>query len=141
MALADIASRVDDPHEELMELVCDSLPADSPYHVMPGGTAETVRRLTVKDVRRYYADYFVPNNMVVTVFGDMLPAEAKNWWKHFGGLKKAADFRPLSFDRPNAIARTVVRHKSIGKDTRDGLLRLSDGGHLRQEGICRGQRS
>ena len=42
LVLADIARRVDDPHEELMELVCDSLPAASPYHVMPGGTAETV---------------------------------------------------------------------------------------------------
>jgi zinc protease len=118
LALGEIAGRVDDPHEELMEVVCDSLPAGSPYHIMPGGTAETVRRLTVKDLKRYYADYFVPNNMVVTVFGDLAPAEALELArKHFGGLKKAADFQPLSFDRPNAIPKTVVRHKSIGKDT------------------------
>jgi zinc protease len=118
LALGDIAGRVDDPHEELMELVCDGLPPDSPYHLMPGGTAETVRRLTVKDVRRYYADYFVPDNMVVTVFGDLAPAEALELVRrHFGGLKKAADFQPVSFHRPNAIPKTIVRHKSIGKDT------------------------
>ena len=69
-------------------------------------------------MKRYDADYFVPNNMVVTVFGDILPAEALELArKHFGGLKKAADFQPLSFDRPNAIPKTVVRHKFIGKDT------------------------
>jgi zinc protease len=118
LALAAIARRVDDPHEELMELVCESLPPDSPYHVMPGGTDETVRRLTVRDLKRYAADYFVPNNMVVTVFGDLAAAEAVDLVrKHFGGLKRAADFPGVSFDRPNALSKTIVRHKSIGKDT------------------------
>ena len=38
----------------------DDLPADSPYHVVPGGKAETVRRLTAEDLQRYHAKYFVP---------------------------------------------------------------------------------
>ena len=115
----------------------DNLPADSPYHVIQGGTAESVQKLTAEDLRQYHAKYFVPNNMVVTVFGDIDPDEALALVKkQFGGLKPAADFQPLSFDRSNAIAKTIVRHKTIGKDDGHGDVRLSDGEHFRQKGLC-----
>ncbi len=37
--------------------------------------------------------------------------------KLFGDLKPDAGFQPISFQRPNAIAHSIVRHKTIGKDT------------------------
>ena len=50
-----------------------------------GGKTETVERLTAKDLREYHAKYFVPNNMIVTVFGDIDPDEALALvTKHFG---------------------------------------------------------
>ena len=56
--------------------------------------------------------------MIVTVFGDIDPEEALTLVKKlFGGLKPAPGFQPIPFDRGNAIAETVVRHKSIGKQT------------------------
>ena len=54
--------------------------------------------------------------MIVTVFGDIDPEKALALVKKlFGGLKPAADFRPLSFQRRNAIGKTIVRHKTIGQ--------------------------
>ena len=104
--------------QEISEFFCDNLPAGSPYHVVQGGKAESVQKLTAEDLRAYHAKYFVPNNMVVTVFGDIDPDEALALVKKlFGGLKPAPDFQPISFDRPNAIAKTIVRHKTIGKPT------------------------
>ena len=51
--------------------------------------------------RQYHAKYFVPNNMIVTVFGDIDPDEALALVKkQFGGLKADPDFQPISFDRP-----------------------------------------
>ena len=115
--------------------VLRQLPAGSPYHIMPGGKRKTVEKLTVKDLKQYHARYFVPNNMVVTVFGDLDAGGSARTWcgSYFGGLKPASDFRPLSFDRPTPSAETIVRHKAIGKRHGDGLLRLSDGQHFRQE--------
>ncbi len=85
---------------------------------MTGGKAETVVRLTAKDLREYYARYFVPNNMVVTVFGDIEPDEALALVKkHFGDLPPAAEAPAIRFDRANAIAKTISRHATIGKET------------------------
>ena len=118
LALGAIAARADDPQQEIGEFFCDNLPADSPYHIVQGGKAESVGKLTAKDLREYHAKYFVPNNMIVTVFGDIDPDKALALVKRlFGELKPAAAFQPLSFRRPNAIAQSIVRHKTIGKET------------------------
>lgn len=118
LALGAIARRANDPHQEISELFADSLPATSPYHLVPGGKTETVQKLTAEDLRQFHAKYFVPNNMIVTVFGDIDEDEALALVKkEFGGLKPSPDFRPVSFDRSNALAKTIERHKTIGKPT------------------------
>jgi zinc protease len=118
LALGAIARRADDPHQEINELFCDNLPAGSPYRLMQGGKAETVKKLTAKDLQAYHAKYFVPGNMIVTVFGDIEPDAALALVKReFGSLRPAADFKPVSFEHGNAIAKTVVRHKQINKQT------------------------
>ena len=118
LALGAIARRADDPHQEINEFFCDNLPAGSPYRVIQGGKADTVRKLTAKDLQEYHAKYFTPNNMVVTVFGDIDPEEALALVKKlFGGLQPASNPPAISFDRSNAIAKTIDRHKAIGKQT------------------------
>lgn len=118
LALGAIAHRADDPHQEINEFFCDNLPAGSPYHLVPGGKAETVRKLAAQDLQAYHAKYFLPNRMVVAVFGDIDPDTALSLVKkEFGALKPAAEPPAISFDRPNAIAKTLVRHKPIGKET------------------------
>lgn len=118
LALGAIARRADDPYQETSELFCDNLPAGSPYRVLPGGKADSVRKLTAKDLQEFHAKFFTANNMIVTVFGDIDPDEALALVKkQFGDLKPSPDLPPISFNRPNAIAKTVVRHKTIGKQT------------------------
>jgi zinc protease len=118
LALGAIARRADDPHQEINELFCDNLPAGSPYRLMLGGKAETVQKLTANDLQAYHARYFVPSNMIVTVFGDIEPDAALAMVKReFGALRPAAEFKPISFDRGNAVAKTVVRRKQINKQT------------------------
>ncbi len=118
LAQAGIARRADSPQGEAFELFYDSLPAGSPYHLLQEGKAETVGRLTSERLRAYHRQYFVPQNMVVTVFGDVDPDQAVALVrKHFGSLEPAEDFQPLGFDRPNQIDGNVVRHKQTGKPT------------------------
>ena len=118
LALGAIARRANSPHAEVVELFYDSLPATSPYHLNQGGKTETIERLSAGDLRSYHAKYFVPQNMIVTVFGDVDPDEALALVKqHFGGLKPAANFKPIDFNRPNAVPKTITRHKQTGKQT------------------------
>ncbi len=118
LALGAIARRTDNPHQEALELFYDNLPASSPYHLIQGGKIETLKPLAARDLRAYHARYFVPGNMVVTVFGDIETANALGLVKqHFGHLKPDADFQPIALERDNAIPETVTRHKQTGKPT------------------------
>lgn len=118
LALGAILQRKNNPQEEAFELFFQTLPATSPYHVLKGGTTESISNLTVDDLKRYHRQYFVPNNMIVTVFGDIDPKEALAIVERgFGHLEPAPEFQPPSFDRENALAETVVRHQKIGKPT------------------------
>jgi zinc protease len=91
--------------------------------VIQGGTADSVKKLTAKELQAYHAKYFVPNNMIVAVFGDIDPEKALAIIKkQFGSARPDESLRPISFKRPNAIAKSVVRHKKISKDT--GMVML-----------------
>jgi len=123
LALGAIAQRANSPHAEIFELFADTLPANSPYHLLSGGKEETVKAITAKDLRAYHTKYFVPNNMIVTVFGDVDPDSALAVVKkNFGSLKPDPDFTPIDFRRSNTIEETIVRHKQIGKPTAMVLL-------------------
>jgi len=127
LALGAIAQRANSPQAEIMELFFDTLPADSPYHVLEGGKKETVERLSAADLRAYHARYFAAQNMLVSVFGDIDPAEALAAVRRgFGHVKPNPSLPPISFDRPNTIAQNVVRHKQIGKPT--GMVMLGYAG-------------
>ena len=123
LALGAIARRADNPLSQAEEFFFDSLPAASPYHVLTGGKTETVRRLTAKDMQQFHAKFFVPNNMIVTVFGDIDPEEALAIVKkNFGQLKPDPNLEKPSFQRGNAISKTAVLHKQIAKPT--GMVML-----------------
>ena len=118
LALEDIASRSDDPHAEIMEFFSDHLPAESLYHIVEGGKTDSVKRLTAADLRAYHAKYFVPNNMVLTVFGDIEPEAALELvTRHFGALRSDPTFVPPNFNRPNGLKETITAHKTIAKAT------------------------
>ena len=118
LTLGAIAARAGEPQAEISDLFFNSLPADSPYHVIQEGTKESVEKIKAEDLRAFHAKYFTPNNMIVTVFGDIDPEEALSLVKkYFGNLKPADNFKPISFKRLNEINETVVRHKTTGKPT------------------------
>lgn len=122
LALGAVARRADNPQQEVFEVFYDALPKESAYHVIQGGKKESVERLKPEDLRAYHARYFVPGNMIVTVFGDADPDEALAVvQKHFGAMpEKPAP--PAEFNRPNALPEDIVRHKQTAKETGMVLL-------------------
>lgn len=122
LALGAIARRADNPQQEVFEVFYDTLPKNSPYHLIQGGKKETVGRLTADDLRAYHAKYFVPGNMLVTVFGDIDLDEAQAAVEKLFGSMPAAPVPPVDFNRPNAIPETIVRHKQTAKETGMVLL-------------------
>jgi zinc protease len=61
----------------------------NPWGLPSGGTAETVKAITVKDLVRFHQTYYVPGNAVIAVSGDITPDEAvADLEKVLGGWKK-----------------------------------------------------
>ena len=69
--------------------------AGHPYASLPEGTAESVKKLSVKDLKAFYKKYMVGKNAVVSIVGDLTTEQAKAISeKVVGGLPagaKAAD--------------------------------------------------
>jgi zinc protease len=115
--LAAIDNRSADPHAELAELFCDSLPKTSPYHVDPEGKAQTVKALTAADLKKCHDDLLSPGNMIVTVFGDIEPDAALALvTKHFGGLAVSERKPAIVPPHSNALAESKSVNKATNKD-------------------------
>lgn len=118
MFLAAIENRSAEAEAEADELFLDSLPASSPYHVNPGGKADAINRLSVAELKKLHDQWFLPGDMVVTVYGDIEPAAAMAIVKeHFGGLP-AGERKPVAFPADsNALAESKTVSKTTGKET------------------------
>ena len=69
--LSGLRTRRESP-DELVELLADSLTfAGTPYALPPAGTVETMRAITVADLRRYLAEQLVTSRMLVVVVGNV----------------------------------------------------------------------
>ncbi len=110
--LAHIASRQEDPMPEILDFWAKQLPRTNPYGRTALGDPATVARLTPADCQKFHKSYFVPNNMVLSVFGDIEPDEMlKQIESLFGKVPRAQGFKWPEF----SIAQTplpadVIKH-------------------------------
>ena len=69
--IAAIQQQEDDLTHMVFKLFRKTLYEKHPYRMDPLGTLESVQRLTQKDLKDYYGRIMVPENMVLTVVGDV----------------------------------------------------------------------
>ena len=50
-----------------------------PYANIPSGTKQSIERIELKDVNRFYSDHYTPMGSVISVVGDFNPTEMKNY--------------------------------------------------------------
>jgi zinc protease len=94
LQLALIADRKSEAQTEIMDFWAGMLPASTPYSRKVHGDQSTVAKLTTEDCRNFHAEYFVPNNMVLSVFGDIDPdAILKQIEEEFGKTPRASKFQ------------------------------------------------
>jgi len=89
-----IAARKADPQSEILDFWAAQLPDADPFSRTVLGTAETVAALTAADCRAYHQGHFVPQNMVLAVFGDIDPERMlARIEEQFGKEPRAGDFQ------------------------------------------------
>ncbi|MFL6259413.1 MAG: M16 family metallopeptidase [Thermoanaerobaculia bacterium] len=98
--------------ETLNELV---YPADHPYHWPVIGYMEDIAAATLEDVRTFFSTYYTPSNAVISVVGDVDPAEAlervEAW---FGELPPGPPVPPVTV--PGRTPRSEPRRALLPDD-------------------------
>jgi predicted Zn-dependent peptidase len=82
-----------DWNERLNELL---FPPDHPYHHTTIGSMEDLDAASLDDVKEFFRTYYAPNNAVLSLVGDVDPAEARAWVeRYFGRIPANPAIPPL----------------------------------------------
>ena len=123
--LRRIAARAANPQTEILDFWAAEIPPSSPYHRTVAGTVETVSKLTAEDCRKFQATYFVPNNMVLAIFGDIdVDATLAKLETMFGKLPRSEAFHWPKFPANQPLTKTRMEHLQNQKEN-TGMILLS----------------
>ena len=117
LTLGAIESKKNEPRSIAMDTFFAALPESSPYHVIQSGTIESINAATLDDVIQYHKTYIQPSNMVVTIFGNIEPADATAQAQKLFGTLKANPTPEISFERSNKLEKDVVLSKKTEQKT------------------------
>lgn len=124
-AMSALTVSADDPDAVASKVIERLIYGFHPYGLPGGGTAESLAAITRTDIIDFHKKYYVPNNALLAVVGDIAADEAMAGLEtHFGGWKPA-DVPPLKvMDPPEPTRRVIVIDK---KDAVQTEIRV---GHL-----------
>jgi zinc protease len=110
--LGRIAARQEEPPTEILDFWAKQLPRTDPYGRTALGEAGTIAKLVPADCQKFHKSYFVPNNMVLSVFGDIEPESMfKQIEGLFGKTPRADGFKWPEFPiSQNPMPADVVKH-------------------------------
>jgi zinc protease len=117
-AFSALKVAAEDP-ESVADRVIDRLIYGFHPYGMPGsGTQESLSGLTRADFVAFHKSYFVPNNALIAVVGDIPPAEAMaGLEKYFGKWAPGEVPAPSVTDPPDATRRVIVVDKKDAVQT------------------------
>ena len=95
-------------------LVQSLYPKGHPYYGNVIGSHEDIQAVKLDDVRRFFRQYYSPNNASLAIVGDFDPARAKALVeKYFGTLKRGTDVPAIKAETPRITSerRKVVKSR------------------------------
>src|SRR5688572_11330790 len=98
-----------------------------PYGLPSSGTPETLARIMREDLQAYHKRYFVPNNMILAIVGDVTGPEAFAAAERvFGSWPRGSVDAPKPIEPPPPTRRVVVVDKpdAVQTEIRVGMLAI-----------------
>ncbi len=124
-ALSALKVSAEDPEAVANQVIDRLIYGFHPYGLPGAGTAESLAALTRADFVDFHKKYYVPNNALIAVVGDIPIAEAMAGLEKYFGAWKPAEVPPLKvLDPPEPTRRVIVIDK---KDAVQTEIRV---GHL-----------
>src|SRR5688572_23236821 len=94
------------PYGMAEEAVWQTLfPKEHPYYAVVIGSHADIQAAKLDDVKRFFKQYYAPNNATLTLVGDFDPAQARALiTKYFGTLKRGPVVPPIKANTPSITA-------------------------------------
>lgn len=124
--LGEIANDNDDPGHVAMKAFNQLVFHNHPYRWPVHGTEETLNKVTLADIQSFYSKEYLPNQVLLTIVGDVTVEQATSLVQiHFGSWKKGpAPSRPAR--KPPSIDKKAVQF--IEKDLTQSTIMLGHAG-------------
>ena len=123
---AQIKARLDVPRTQASDVFNEIVFQGSPQHRPPIGYEETVKRLTRGDVERFYRRFYVPQNMMLSIAGDIDKNEVKGIVEAtFGKMPRAQEFEAPQVPLPHRQTLPIERFVAAAKEQVNVII-----GHL-----------
>ena len=115
--VAQIKSRLDVPRVQASDEFNQQVFKGHPLHRPPVGYGSTVKTLTREDCLDFYGRYYVPNNTILAIVGDIDKVEVKNRIEEvFANWEKAADFHTPDVPGPKGPSVAVEKFVPAPKE-------------------------
>lgn len=124
-ALSSLQVAADDPDNVATQVIERLVFGFHPYGMPSGGTAESLASLTRQDFVDYHKTWFLPNNALIALVGDVAPDEAyRQVERVFGDWARGAVPAVASMEPPPPVKRLVVIDKpgAVQTEIRAGHL-------------------
>src|SRR5262245_32370621 len=98
-----------------------------PYGLPGSGTPDTIASITRDDLRSFHRRYFVPNNMILAIVGDVTGEEAFSTAQRVFGSWTKADVPPMTTAEPPRPTRRIVvidKPDAVQTEIRAGQLAI-----------------
>ena len=129
---------VDSPIGKLYEMLLSTAYTVHPYKNPVIGYEEDLKRLTATDLKNFHDKYYVPNNIAISVVGDMdIQNDFPIIQKYFGSIPKSKEILHTEIIEPEQIKEKYVKledkrspevfiayHKPSFPDPRDPVISL-----------------
>ena len=110
-------------NSKVQEAIFSSLFPKHPYGTQTVlGTQENLKNPSITNIKNYYKQWYVPNNMAICMSGDLDPDETIALIdKYFGGLKPNPELPKLNLPKEDPITAPVVK-EVLGPDAESVAL-------------------
>ncbi|MGZ8380876.1 MAG: M16 family metallopeptidase [Nitrospira sp.] len=107
--LGEITSDNDDPGHVAMKAFNQLVFQNHPYRWPVNGTEETLGKVTLADVQNFYAKEYLPNQVILTIVGDVTVDQATTLVQTYFGSWKKGVVQPRTVKKPAAIEKKIVQ--------------------------------
>lgn len=115
--VAQIRARLDVPRTQASDVFNEIVFAGSPQHRPPIGYEDTVKALSRADVEEFYRRYYVPQNTVLAIAGDINKEEVKNIVAStFGKWPRSPHFNAPSIPHPRRQVAPLEKFVNAAKE-------------------------